>query len=150
MWPIKATFSSYSSDSVFTDFLLMWHPPFCHTCDALSVGGQWIHCSLHFFVKFWAHLHYFTPEYWAQDTRNTLRASEFVCSNFNQAACLPPIYKLQPREQTYIFINNVSRRYNLLYFRNNSLAPTDTTLTCFSIMTALVPRGPLTSLYSFK
>lgn len=83
-------------------------PLSCNTHDAFSVTWLWIHCSVDLFVRFWAHLHHLTPDYWtapqSQDTGNTPKTSDSVCSNITQAAFLLPIYTLEPREQTFTFI----------------------------------------------
>ena len=82
-------------------------PLSCNTHDAFSVIWLWIHCSVDLFVRFWAHLHHLIPDYWtapqSQDTGNTPKTSDSVCSNITQAAFLLPIYTLQPREQTFTF-----------------------------------------------
>lgn len=83
-------------------------PLSCNTHDAFSVTWLWIHCSVDLFVRFWAHLHHLTLDYWtapqSQDSGNTPKTSDSVCSNITQAAFLLPIYTLEPREQTFTFI----------------------------------------------
>lgn len=104
----KATISSYSSDSVFNDFLInrafhflshMW-------CTLPYLALDSLHCG--FICEILSpslspHTRLLRCP-WPWDTGNTPKTSGSVCSNFTQGAVFLFIYKLQPRKQTFAFI----------------------------------------------